>query len=204
MEDKMYNRVLTALGLAISSLLIAPALVAQTSQSSTTIPLTEYGVPNIQGTYTYRTLTPLNRPRELENMETLTAEQAEEWQEFENRRQNRDLIIDSIGGANYPPGVISYNNFWYERGIETIADRRTSLIYEPPNGRMPSANEAGRERSRIRSENRRLSEGPEARTLADRCLMSGGAGPPATLSSSRRKPTATTRKPSVQRRRIIP
>ena len=170
----MTKRVLTALGLAISSLLIAPALFAQTSA----VPLTEHGVPDLQGTYTYRTLTPLDRPRELESMATLTAEQAVEWQNFENRRQNRDLIIDSIGGANYPPGVISYNNFWYERGIETIADRRTSLIYDPLNGRMPTANEAGSERSRIRSENRRLSIGPEGRTLSDRCLMSGGAGPP--------------------------
>jgi hypothetical protein len=74
--------------------------------------------------------------------------------------------------------VISYNNFWYERGVETIADRRTSLIYDPPNGRMPSLNVAGRERAQTRGENRRLSEGPEARSLADRCLMSGGAGPP--------------------------
>jgi hypothetical protein len=114
----------------------------------------------------------------LEHLEVLTAEQAAEWEDFENRRQNRDLIIDSVGGAGYPPGVISYNNFWYERGVQTISDRRTSLVYDPPNGRMPSLNAAGRERARARGENRRLSIGPEARTLADRCLMSGGAGPP--------------------------
>jgi hypothetical protein len=83
-----------------------------------------------------------------------------------------------VGGAGYPPGVISYNNFWYERGENTVADRRTSLIYDPSNGRMPSLNSIGRQRAQIRSENRRLSIGPEGRTLADRCLMSGGAGPP--------------------------
>ena len=170
----MFNRVLTTLGIALAGLLLAGAVSAQ----STDMPRTAKGVPDLQGTYTYRTLTPLNRPRELEHLEVLTAEQAKEWQEFENRRQNRDLIIDSVGGAGYPPGVISYNNFWYERGAETIADRRTSLIYDPPNGRMPSLNAAGRERARIRGEKRRLSEGPEARSLADRCLMSGGAGPP--------------------------
>ncbi|HJN94706.1 MAG: hypothetical protein CMQ15_01425 [Gammaproteobacteria bacterium] len=170
----MFNRVLTTLGIASAGLLLAGAVSAQ----STDMPRTAKGVPDLQGTYTYRTLTPLNRPRELEHLEVLTAEQAKEWQEFENRRQNRDLIIDSVGGAGYPPGVISYNNFWYERGVETIADRRTSLIYDPPNGRMPSLNVAGRERAQTRGENRRLSEGPEARSLADRCLMSGGAGPP--------------------------
>ena len=105
----MFNRVLTTLGIASAGLLLAGAVSAQ----STDMPRTAKGVPDLQGTYTYRTLTPLNRPRELEHLEVLTAEQAKEWQEFENRRQNRDLIIDSVGGAGYPPGVISYNNFWY-------------------------------------------------------------------------------------------
>ncbi|NQV70383.1 MAG: hypothetical protein HQ498_10190 [Pseudohongiella sp.] len=170
----MNNRIPGALGIAIASLLLAPGLLAQASD----MPRTEYGVPDFQGTYTYRTLTPLNRPRELADKATLTAEEAIEWQEFENRRQNRDLIIDSVGGASYPPGVISYNEFWYERGIETIADRRTSLIYDPPDGRIPATNAAGLERRAKIAEAARLSIGPEARTLADRCLMSGGAGPP--------------------------
>lgn len=170
----MNKRLLIALSTLVGGLLAAGALHAQSSD----MPRTAKGYPDLQGTYTYRTLTPLNRPRELEHLEVLTAEQAQEWADFENLRQNRDLIIDSVGGAGYPPGVISYNNFWYERGIETIADRRTSLIYDPPNGRMPALNAAGRERAQVRAEDRRLSIGPEARTLADRCLMSGGAGPP--------------------------
>ena len=174
MEAYVNRKFLTQLVITASGLLLAMMLFAQSSE----FPRTEYDPPDLQGIYTYRTLTPLNRPRELEHLEVLTAEQAAEWEDFENRRQNRDLIIDSVGGAGYPPGVISYNNFWYERGVKTISDRRTSLIYNPPNGRMPSLNAAGRERSRIRAENRRLSAGPEARTLADRCLMSGGAGPP--------------------------
>ena len=73
-------------------------------------------------------------------------EAAAEWEEFENQRQNRDLIVDSVGGAGYPPGVISYNEFWYERGSETIASRRTSLIYDPPNGRIPELNQTGKQR----------------------------------------------------------
>ena len=170
----MKSRALTKLSLVLVSILAAPLVIGQSGSS----PKTEYGHPDLQGTYTFRTITPLNRPRELEHLETLTPEQAAEWEEFELRRQNRDLIIDSVGGAGYPPGVISYNNFWYERGENTVADRRTSLIYDPSNGRMPSLNSIGRQRAQIRSENRRLSIGPEGRTLADRCLMSGGAGPP--------------------------
>ncbi|MDP6652274.1 MAG: hypothetical protein QGF90_09240 [Gammaproteobacteria bacterium] len=160
--------------------LIASFLTLATASTSaqTDIKRTEHGHPDLQGTYTFRTLTPLNRPRELEHLETLTAEQAKEWEEYENRRQNRDLIIDSVGGAGYPPGVISYNEFWYERGIETVADRRTSLIYDPPNGRMPSRNEAGIERGRIRGQMARESLGPEGRSLADRCMMGFVGGPP--------------------------
>lgn len=159
---------------AFFAALFSSSILAQSDE----IPRTTSGVPDLQGIYTYRTLTPLNRPAELASKDVLTADEAQEWQAFENRRQNRDLIIDSVGGAGYPPGVISYNEFWYERGVETIADRRTSLVYDPPNGRVPALNAIGRERANIRAENRRLSAGPEARTLADRCLRSNGAGPP--------------------------
>lgn len=170
----MKRKIASTLALAVANLLLVPVLHAQESE----FPRTEYGHPDLQGTYTFRTLTPLNRPTELADKATLTAQEAEEWAAFENRRQNRDLIIDSVGGAGYPPGVISYNEFWYERGVETIADRRTSLIYDPPNGRLPPINAAGQARRSLVAENRRLSLGPEARTLADRCLMSNGAGPP--------------------------
>ncbi len=145
---------------------------------STDFPRTEYGHPDFQGTYTFRTITPLERPPELADRAVLTPEEAEEWEAYENRRQNRDLIIDSVGGAGYPPGVISYNEFWYERGSDTVADRRTSLIYDPPNGRLPPMNSAGRERNAIITEMRRASAGPEARTLNDRCIVNARTGPP--------------------------
>lgn len=158
--------------------LLAGIFASLAANAQTDIKRNEYGQPDLQGTYTFRTITPLNRPRELEHLEVLTPEQAEEWEAYENRRQNRDLIIDSVGGAGYPPGVISYNEFWYERGVETIADRRTSLIYDPPNGRTPPLNAAGIARANERRENNRLSIGPEARSLADRCLMGFVGGPP--------------------------
>ena len=170
----MNNRIHVKLILALASLLVTPLISAQDDS----FPRTEYGQPDLQGTYTFRTLTPLNRPRELEDFEVLTADQAKEWAAFENRRQNRDLIIDSVGGAGYPPGVISYNNFWYERGIQTVADRRTSLIYDPPNGRQPARNAAGRERGAAYGQMVFESAGPEGRTTVDRCLVGFNAGPP--------------------------
>lgn len=142
------------------------------------IPRTEHGHPDLQGTYTFRTITPLNRPPELADKAVLTAEEAVEWEKFENTRQNRDLIDDAVGGAGYPPGVISYNEFWYERGNQTIPDRRTSLVYSPANGRIPETNMVGKER---RAEYRQMlfeSAGPEGRTTVDRCLTGFVGGPP--------------------------
>ncbi len=169
----MTARTLPLLPAALLGLLVAPMTLAQED-----IPRTAYGHPDLQGTYTFRTITPLQRPVELADKETLTPEEAAEWEAYENRRQNRDLIIDSVGGAGYPPGVISYNEFWYERGSETIESRRTSLIYDPPNGRMPEFNAAGRERRAEYSQMVFESAGPEGRTTVDRCLTGFVAGPP--------------------------
>ncbi len=170
----MISRALTKLMAAMAAVILAPIATGQSED----VPRTEYGHPDLQGTYTFRTITPLNRPRELEHLEVLTEEQAAEWEEFELRRQNRDLIIDSVGGAGYPPGVISYNNFWYERGENTVADRRTSLIYDPPNGRTPQANVAGRERRQAYQQMIFASAGPEGRTTVDRCITGFVGGPP--------------------------
>ena len=169
----MTARTLPLLPAALLGLLVAPMTLAQED-----IPRTAYGHPDLQGTYTFRTITPLQRPVELADKETLTPEEAAEWEAYENRRQNRDLNIDSVGGAGYPPGVISYNEFWYERGSETIESRRTSLIYDPPNGRMPEFNAAGRERRAEYSQMVFESAGPEGRTTVDRCLTGFVAGPP--------------------------
>jgi hypothetical protein len=127
MENRMKVLLKTALGIAAGTMFLTQSVSGQSAD----IPRPEQGVPDLQGTYTYRTLTPLNRPVELADKETLTEEEAQEWQAYENRRQNRDLIIDSVGGAGYPPGVISYNEFWYERGKETthpMAECRLPMI----------------------------------------------------------------------------
>ena len=71
----MVKRALTAVSLALASVLFAPLGLGQSDNFAKT----EFGHPDLQGTYTFRTITPLNRPRELEHMETLTPEQAAEW-----------------------------------------------------------------------------------------------------------------------------
>ena len=72
----MRKTILTILTCAAGSLLSSAALFAQSSD----IPRTAYGHPDMQGTYTFRTITPLERPVELAEKATLTAEEAAEWE----------------------------------------------------------------------------------------------------------------------------
>ena len=81
-------------------------------------------------------------------------------------------------------GVISladsYDNFWVDRGTEVIeinGEFRTSIVIDPPDGRIPYAEDA---RARILASFRSGTDGPEARPLAERCIMSFGSpgGPP--------------------------
>ena len=151
---------------------------ADSSPKAGQLKRTPWGHPDIQGFFTYRTITPLERPQELGDKAVLTAKEAAEWTAKENLRQNRDLIDDKKGGAGYAPGVISYNEFWYERGDDVIESRRTSLIYDPPNGRLPPSASVARERRSERMAMMRGKIGVEARPLAERCLMSFGSTVP--------------------------
>ena len=148
------------------------------AQSAYDPPRTSFGHPDLQGVFTWRTLTPLERPETVGGRSVLSETEAAEWAAFENRRQNRDLIIDSVGGASYPPGVISYNEFWYERGNDTVEDRRTSLIVDPPDGRIPALTEEAIARRSEVAAMRELSLGPEARPYAERCIVTRTSGPP--------------------------
>ena len=76
--------------------------------------------------------------------------------------------------------MLSYNEFWYERGIELTSDKRTSLIVDPPDGRLPpqteAARQAARERRAYQEEHRYDSY--ENRGFGDRCIMFSKSGPP--------------------------
>ena len=180
----MTKKALTAfLTIAIVLTLAPPSAVAQSGDR--TMPMrTPDGQPDVSGIFTFRTLTPLQRPRQFEGRETLSAEEAAEFEASERRRQNRDLFDPETGASGYAPrsegGVLSYNEFWYERGIELTSDKRTSLIIDPPDGRYPPQTEAGRmaaqERRAYTAEHRYDSY--ENRSMGDRCIMFSKSGPP--------------------------
>ena len=166
--------------------LLAPlAAFGQAAADHWTPPRTPDGVPDIQGLFTFRTITPLQRPKELAGKDTLTAEEAADYEAYRNRRLNRDLF-DPITGApwaGYAPkaegGVLSYNEFWYERGVELTKDKRTSLVVDPPDGRIPFT-EVARERrvARRAKLNTGFADSYTDRSLSDRCIMGFNSGPP--------------------------
>ncbi|MCY4511908.1 MAG: hypothetical protein OXG35_33835, partial [Acidobacteria bacterium] len=121
----MLSRSRVTAGIAgLTVALIAAPVAAQTES----VPRTPHGDPDISGIFTSRTITPLERPAALADRATLSAEEAAAFEASERTRQNRDLFDPETGAPNAgyqsraEGGVLSYNEFWYERGVELTAD----------------------------------------------------------------------------------
>ena len=105
---------------------------------------TAWGDPNLQGIWVGSTLTPLERPRQYEGREFLTEEEITDRESEAVENNNRLLARPSekttAGGsvdwrADGTPGF--YNNFWLDGSTAWTSSRRTSLIIDPPSGRIP-------------------------------------------------------------------
>lgn len=180
----MNGRFLVAALSFLAVAVLAPGPAAGQGRAWTP-PRTPDGKPDIQGTFTFSTITPLQRPAGLEGKETLTAEEAAAFEASENKRQNRDLFDPEKGApsAGYAPraqgGVLSYNEFWYERGSQLTEDKRTSLIVDPPDGRIPFTESARQKNAeRAQKSNSGFADSYTDRSLADRCIMGFNSGPP--------------------------
>jgi hypothetical protein len=152
------------------------AQAGQTSAASKTWtpPRTADGHPDLQGTYDFATATPLERPASLAGKAVLTDAEAAAYEK--QQRENRKRIDD----APLPPGQVGgYNEFWYEFGTKVVGDRRTSLITDPPDGRLPPLLPGAQQRAdERRARLRRLADGPEDRDASERCLLGYNSGPP--------------------------
>lgn len=128
--------------------------------------------PRLDGTWNSATATPLERPAALKDKPFFTAEEAAEW-EKNAARQNED---PPAGTAQRGTGT--YNAFYREFGTRLGPARRTSIITDPPDGRIPALTPAAAERKRLRIERLRRAENPEDLGLQDQCLTFLTAGPP--------------------------
>ena len=106
-----------------------------------------------------------------------------------NRARSRTEPLPAGGGGL---AVGGYNDFWLDYGTNVIEDRRTSLIVDPPDGRLPPLTDEGEALRQVGSLWEDLpiehpvrvrsagtgSDRPEDRGLAERCLVGFNSGPP--------------------------
>jgi hypothetical protein len=117
---------------------LAAASLAAFAQTKSTSPRTAWGDPDLQGIWSNATITPLERPADLAGKQVLSDAEAAalERKAAENR-------VDRPP----PPGDSgTYNQFWFDRGTKVVGTRRTSLIIDPPDGRLPPLTAAGQKR----------------------------------------------------------
>ena len=182
MQRRSFGAALALTALAV--VLSAPA----GAQPASEVPRLPDGAPDLQGVWDFRTLTPLQRPDDRADQAELTAEEAAEIEAAAVQRAVEADRPSEIRTEPLPVGgnVGGYNNFWFDRGAGVVDDRRTSLIVDPPDGRLPETR-PGVERQgdgaepawpvRIRVGGIGAA-GPEDRGVAERCLLGFNTGPP--------------------------
>ena len=138
-----------AAAVATLCVLALGSLGAQTAKSQWKTP---WGDPDLQGTWSNQTITPLERPREFADKPVLTEAEAAAYE--------KRLVAAGDVDVRQPGTVqdvnLAYNQVWWDRGNKIVADRRTSLIVDPADGRIPALTPAAQKR---RDEDRRASDG---------------------------------------------
>ena len=149
----------------ITVVLLSGTAAAQST--NWTVPRTAEGRPDLQGIWTNATLTPVERPDSLAGKAVLTAEEAAE---LETTSAKRLAASDQF----VPGNVGAYNQFWMDGGAVVTGDRRTSLIIDPPSGKIPWTPEG---RRRYDADSAKYGVGPfdswEDADTGERCLTDG-------------------------------
>lgn len=132
---------------------------------------TPWGDPDLQGTWTNQTLTPLERPAEFAGKPVLTEAEAAAYEARLRQQNNADIRT---------PGTrrdvtVAYNDVWWDRGERIVADRRTSLIVDPADGRIPALTPAAQARAEaVRKQNAAMGDNPGSWEDVDaytRCII---------------------------------
>jgi hypothetical protein len=140
-------------------------------------PRTPWGHPDLQGSWSNATLTPLQRPADLKDKEFFTPDEAKAYVKQRLAAQSADQHIEEDKKSG---NVGAYNDAWTDRGNDIVPTRRTSLIIEPKNGRVPPFTaEAQRQYERnLAYAAEHPADTPEDRYLTERCIGFGGGHAP--------------------------
>ncbi len=177
----MSHRRLVTVCTVIAGLVLAPMLAAGQSTDAPAAPRTAWGQPDLQGIWDFRTITPLQRPEDRGDQEFLTEEEAASLEQDAVDRAIR--LWDAEARRTEAGGSVGgYNNFWMDQGTKPIETRRTSLIVDPPNGRLPDLSAVGQQRTDARREylEAHAADSYVDRNTSDRCIVGFNAGPPIT------------------------
>ena len=178
---------LAAAVLSLASVSVAGQTQSTAGAASTSL-RTAWGQPDLQGVWDFRTLTPMERPEELAEKQVLTAEEAAQFQEgrlVEIAALDDEVPADIVG---------NYNQFWFDRGTTVVETNRSSLVVDPPDGRIPPLTPAAQAQQAAMAEARKGVGGHEptpggwlddlgANGLQVRCILGFNSGPPMTPSA---------------------
>jgi len=142
---------------------------ARVSSAQTKAPMkTPWGDPDLQGTWTNETITPFERPANLAGKAFLTPEEAAAIEKRSaTQRESSDEAPPRAGDVG------NYNQFWMDSGSKVVASRRTSLVIEPSDGRVPVRPAAEKRRTDYAAQE---SDGFEFMSPWDRCITRGIPG----------------------------
>ena len=131
----------------------------------------------MQGIWSNAILTPLERPADFPDKAFFTKEEAAAYLKRTIEQNNKDKRDGSGTDADV---ARAYNDFWWDRGTSIAKTLRTSLIVDPPDGRIPALTPLALKRAEQVKESRRLhpADGPEDRSVGERCILLNSAGPP--------------------------
>jgi hypothetical protein len=179
----MRQRFIACIGLAVALALVPllePSVLAQARNTAkpASPPRTPDGRPDLHGIWSFATITPFERPTELADKTTLTDQEAAE---FEKQAATRSVQDEGRQRGTQADVSRAYNDFWYDRGTRVVGTRQTSIVIDPPNGRIPALTPDGQARASARAAARKQrgpADGPEDRSLGERCILGFNAGPP--------------------------